>query len=65
MSAAVPGALLQDILPEVLAGLRFLPRRVGYQPYLVAFKQYSYCLGMGLDVPGADIEDILGKVAAQ
>ena len=30
MATAVPGAPLQDILPDVLAGLRFLPRRVGY-----------------------------------
>ena len=64
MSAAVPGAPLQDILPDILAGLRFLPRSVGYQPYLVAFKQYPYCLGTGLDVPGADVEDVQGNVAA-
>ena len=38
MSAAVPGAPVQDLLPEVLAGLHFLPRRVGFQPYLLAFK---------------------------
>ena len=30
IAAAVPGAPLQDILPEVLAGLRFLPCLVGY-----------------------------------
>ena len=52
MSAAVPGAPVQDLLPEVLAGLRFLPRRVGYQPYLLVFKQFPHCLGRGMDVQG-------------
>ena len=56
MAAAVPDAPLEDLLPDVLAGLRFLPRRIGYQPYLVVFKQYPYCLGTGLDLQGATVE---------
>ena len=56
MAAAVPDAPLEDLLPDVLAGLRFLPRRIGYQPYLIVFKQYPYCLGTGLDVQGATVE---------
>ena len=52
MATAVPGTPLQDILPEVLAGLHFLPHRVGYQPHLVAFKQFPHCLGAPLDVQG-------------
>ena len=54
MTAAIPGTPVCDILPDVLAGLRFLPRRVGYQPYLVVFKSHPYCLGVGLDVQGVD-----------
>ena len=52
MAAAIPGAPVCYILPDILAGLRFLPRRVGYQTYLVVFKQHPHCLGVGLDVQG-------------
>ena len=38
LAAAMPGVAVADVLPDVLAGLRFLPRRVGYQPFLVVFK---------------------------
>ena len=64
MAAAIPGAPVCDILPDVLAGLHFLPRRVGYQPYLVVFKQHPHCLGVGLDVQGVDeAADLQGNVA--
>ena len=56
MAAAVPDAPLEDLLPDVLAGLRFLSLCIRYQPYLIVFKQYPYCLGTGLDVPGAMVE---------
>ena len=47
---------LEDLLLDILAGLRFLPCRIEYQPYLIVFKQYPYCLGTGLDVKGATVE---------
>ena len=56
MAAAVPDVPLEDLLLDVLAGLRFLPRRIGYQPYLIVFKQYPYCLGTGLDGQEATVE---------
>ena len=54
MAAAIPGAPVRDILSDVLAGLRFPPRRVGYQAYLGVLKQQPHCLGVGLDVQGMD-----------
>ena len=44
MLIAVPGADLEELLAEVLAGLRMLPTRLGWQPYLLVFKQYPRCL---------------------
>ena len=52
MLVVVPGAAVEEILPEVLARLRFLPLQIGYQPFLVAFKQFPHCLGTGKDMPG-------------
>ena len=64
MAAAIPGAPVHDMLSDVLAGLRFLSRRVGYQPFLVVFKQYPHCLGPGLDVQGlGSVGDLQGNVA--
>ena len=64
MVAAVPDAPLENLLPDMLAGLRFLPHRIGYQPYLLVLKQYPYCLGAGLDVQGAAVEgDLQGSMA--
>ena len=64
MAAAIPGAPVHDILPDVLPGLRFLPCRVGYQPYLVVSKQHPHCLGIGLDVQGVDeAADLQGNIA--
>ena len=54
MAATIPGAPLHEILPNVLAGPHFLPRRVGYQPYLVVFKQHPNCLGIELAFQGVD-----------
>ena len=54
MAAAIPEAPVRDILPDVLAGLCFLLHRVGYQPYLMLFKQHPHCLGVGLDMQGID-----------
>ena len=63
MVAAVPDAPLEDLLLDFLAGLRFLPRCIGYQPYIIVSKQYPYYLGTGLDIQGAAVEgDLQGNV---
>ena len=63
MVAVVPDALLEDPLPDILDGLRFLPHCIGYQPYFIVLKQYPYCLGTGLDVQRAAVEgDLPGNV---
>ena len=49
MKAAVPDATWGEVLPEVLAGLRQLPRRLGFQPHLLVFKQYPNVLGSLMD----------------
>ena len=54
MAAAIPGAPVCDILPDVLAGLHVLLHRLGYQPYLVVFKQHPHYLGVELDMQGMD-----------
>ena len=60
----IPGAYAQEVLPDVLAGLRFLPHRVGYQPYLVVLKQFPHCIGTGLDVQGSEgTPDLEGNIA--
>ena len=64
MEAAIPEAPVRDILPDILAGLCFLLHRVGYQPYLVVFKQHPHCLGTGLDVQGVgEVDDLQGNIA--
>ena len=54
MAAAITGAFVCDILPDVLAGLCFLLHRLGYQPYLLVFMQHPHFLGIGLDMQGMD-----------
>lgn len=39
LSAVNPGVPWTELLPTVLAGLRFLPTRLGLPPAWVAFKQ--------------------------
>ncbi len=39
MAAAHPSVPWTDLLPSVLAGLRFLPTRLGFTPACVVFKQ--------------------------
>lgn len=51
MLAAVPGAMWTEVLPEVLAGLRFLPGRLGFQPFLAVYKQFPRCLMEAYDAP--------------
>ena len=38
MMVALPECDWEELLGEVLAGLRFLPHRLGFEPYLLAFK---------------------------
>ena len=56
MKAVVPVAMWG----EVLAGLRQLPRRLGFQLHLLVFKQYPNVLGsltdeLPLGMDGADV----------
>ena len=51
MLLALPGVALEDALVDVLAGLHQLPTRLGWQPFLLVFKQYPRCLTDGLGVP--------------
>ena len=39
LSVGCPGGYWWEFLPDVLAGLRLLPSRAGYSPYLAVFKQ--------------------------
>ena len=39
MLAAIPAADWEEVLGDVLAGLRFLPNKVGCPPFVAAFKQ--------------------------
>ena len=60
MKAAVPDATWGEVLPEVLAGLCQLARRLGFQTHLLAFKQYTNMLGSLVDelmlgMDGADV----------
>ena len=64
MMDAIPDANVHEVQPDVLAGLMFLPRWVGYQPYLVIFKQFPHCIGTGLDVQGVEgTPDLEGNIA--
>ena len=61
MKAAVPDATWHEVLPEFLADLRQLPRRLGFQPHLLVFKQYPNMLGsladeLPLGMDGADVQ---------
>ena len=38
MLLAILEAKVDEVLAEVLAGLRMLPTRLGWQPYLLVFK---------------------------
>ena len=49
MKVAVPDATWGEVLAEVLAGLRQLPHRLGFQPHLLVFKQYPNVLGSLVD----------------
>ena len=34
----VPDKSLEEVIPDVLAGLRFLPHKLGHQPFVATFK---------------------------
>ena len=60
MLAACPEAHWTEVLGEVVAGLRFLPNRAGFQPYVAVFKQYPTCLmeayGRPLSAPDFEVD---------
>ena len=67
MKAAVPDATWGKVLLEVLAGLRQLPQRMGFQPHLLVFKQYPNVLGSFTDeLPlGMDGKNVQGDSLEQ
>ena len=67
MKAAVPDATWGEVLPEVLTGICKLPRRLGFQPHLLVFKQYPNVLGSLADeLPlGMDGADVYGDLVEQ
>ena len=50
-----PTASWDELLPEVLAGLRMLPTKVGWSPHLLCFKQPVTWLG---PVAGGTTDDV-------
>ena len=60
IKAAVPDATWGEVLPEALAGLHQMPRRLGFQLHLHVLKQYPNVLGsladeLSLGMDGADM----------
>ena len=49
IKAAVPDATWGEVLPEVLAGLRQLLHRLGFETHVLVFKQYPTVLGSLVD----------------
>lgn len=47
----VPDKSLEEVIPDVLAGLRFLPHKLGHQPFVASFKQFPRCLNEACAVP--------------
>ena len=67
IKAAVPDATWSEVLPEVLAGLRQLPCRLGFHPHLLVFKQYPNMLeSLADEFPlGMDGADVQGDLMEQ
>lgn len=42
LKSECPGGEWYDFIPEVLLGLRMLPSRVGYSPFMLVYKQSPY-----------------------
>ena len=42
---------MEEVIPDVLAGLCFLPHKLGHQPFVAAFKQFPRCLNEACTVP--------------
>lgn len=49
-----PGLAWDEMLPEILAGMRMLPTKLGMSPHLICFKQPATWLG---PVVGGATED--------
>ena len=39
MKTAFPSGEWYDYIPEIMAGLRMLPSRIGVSPFVIAYKQ--------------------------
>ena len=57
MAAAFGEDIWHYYLPDVLAGLRFLPSKLGYSPYLIAFKQEVCWISDIVGPAGLNIDD--------
>ena len=62
MVTAFPDMPWYEHLPDILAGLRFLPNKLGYSAYLPAFKQEPAWMGECCARPGLAME--VGDVVA-
>ena len=49
-----------DFLPDILAGLRFLPTRLGWSPFVLVFKQEPRWTteSLGFPPPGQNLGDL-------
>ena len=56
MITAFPSVPWYEHLPDILAGLRFLPNKLGYSAYLLRFKQEPTWLGECYAQPGLLME---------
>ena len=63
MAAAFGEDVWHYYLPDVLAGLRFPPSKLGYSPYLIAFKQEVCWIGDIVGPAGPDIDDSLDSLS--
>ena len=57
MAAAFGEDVWHYYLPDVLSGLWFLPSKLGYSPYLIAFKQEVCWIGDIVGPAGLNIDD--------
>ncbi len=60
MLTMFPEALWEQVLPEVLAGLRALPSRSGISPFLACFKQPPNWIGDSVGGSRVDLESLIG-----
>ena len=61
--AALPGIHPKEALPDVLAGLRLLPTRIGYSPFQLLYKQTPRWPLGDVQVIGGDDGDLPEEVS--